>query len=124
MLKEFAVELLSLPVKQPVFIALLKKRGLLPGNNESKLKAIHLTEQEAAQLLVNDIDRTLVISRDSFDKLISAMKEYKDGGMEQLAIKLQGAAIPNPPGMYVCTYLWHSMRRLNLYAHTPTPLFL
>ena len=110
-LKEFAVELLSLPVKQPVFIALLKKRGLLPGNNESKLKAIHLTEQEAAQLLVNDIDRTLVISRDSFDKLISAMKEYKDGGMEQLAIKLEGAAQPNPAGMCVCTYLWHSMRK-------------
>ena len=123
-LKKFAVELLSLPVRQPVFIALLKKRGLLPGNTESKLKAIHLTEQDAAQLLVNEIDRTLVISRDSFDKLISAMKEYKDSGMEQLAIKLEGAAKPNPAGTYVCTYLWHSMRKIELtctHTHTHLP---
>ena len=104
-LKEFAVELLSLPVRQPLFIALLKKRGLLHGNTESILKAIHLTEPDAAQLFVNDIDKTLIISRDSFDKLISAMKEYKEGGMEQLAIKLEGAAKPNSAGMYVCTYL-------------------
>ena len=104
-LKKFAVELLSLPVRQPKFIALLKERGLLPGNTESKLKAVHLTKQDAAQLFVSEIDRTLVISRDSFDKLISAMKEYKDGGMEQLAIKLKYAAQPNPAGTYVCIYL-------------------
>ena len=102
-LKEFAVELLSLPVRQPVFIALLRKRGLLPGNTEGKLSAIHLTVEDAVDLLVKEIDRTLVVSRDSFDKLISAMKEYKDGGMEQLAIKLEGAAKPNPAGMCVCT---------------------
>ena len=111
-LKEFAVELLSLPVRQPKFIALLKKQGLLPGNTESKLSAIHLTVEDAAQLFVNEIERTLVISRDSFDKLISVMKEYKEGGMEQLAIKLERAAKPNPnpAGTYVCIYLWHSMR--------------
>ena len=104
-LKEFAVELLSLPVRQPIFIASLMKRGLLPGSTESKLKAMHLNVHDAAQLFVNDIDRMLVFSRDPFDKLISAMKEYKDGGMEQLAIKLEGAAKPNPAGTYVCTYL-------------------
>ena len=104
-LKEFAVELLSLPVWHPVFIALLKKRGILSRNTESKLKAMRSNRQDAVQLFVNEIDKTLIISRDSFDKLISAMKEYKEGGMEQLAIKLEGAAKPNQTGMYVCTYL-------------------
>ena len=123
-LREFAVELLALPVKQPLFSAILMRKGLLHGNLLSQVNAIHLTNVQAAQLFVQAIDSTLLISRDSFDKLISAMKEYRQGGMEQLAIKLQGAAKPNPAGTYICTYyLWHSMRKLNLHAYTPTHYF-
>ena len=101
-LKQYAVELLSLPVRQPKFIALLEKHNLLPGNTKEKIKAMHLTDQEAAQYLVSEIERTLVISRDSFDKLICVMKEYKDSEMLELANKMESAA-PNPAGTYACT---------------------
>ena len=103
-LRQYAVELLALPVRQPEFIALLDKQNLLPGNTKSKLKAMHLTDEEAAQLFVSEVERSLVISRDSFDKLVFVMKQYKDGGMLQLANILESAA-PNPAGMcmYACT---------------------
>ena len=105
-LRQYAVELLSLPVLQPKFIALLDKQNLLPGNTKDKILAIHRTDQEAAQLFVSEIERSLVISRDSFDKLISAMKEYKDSGMLELANKMESAA-KNPAGMYICMYVVH-----------------
>ena len=102
-LKKYGVKLLSLPVRQPKFIALLNQENLLPGNTESKIKALHWTDEDAAQFLVNEIDKTLIISRDGFDKLIWVMKQYKDGGMEQLANEMESAVKPNPAaaGTYV-----------------------
>ena len=104
-LKQYAVELLSLPVRQPTFIALLDKQNLLPGNTKDKILAIHRTDQEAAQLLVSEIERSLDISRDSFDKLLFVMKQYKGGGMLELANKMESAA-PNPASTYVCMYVY------------------
>lgn len=79
--KSYSVELLSLPVHEADFIALLKKQGLLRGDLKGRIQAIHLTEKQAAQLLVNDIEKSLVINRDGFDKLILVMKQYKDRGI-------------------------------------------
>ena len=107
-LNKYATELLALPVRVPQFIALLNKRSLLPGDIQDKLKAIHRTDAEAAQLFVSEIDKTLVISRVSFDKLISAMKEYDDDNIKKLAIKMECDA-PNPAGMYVHMPFTYSM---------------
>ena len=116
-LRKFAVELLSLPVHQPKFIALLKKHNLLHGNTEERIKAISLTSYEGAQLLVDEIKKSLVIIRDDFDSLILVMKEYKDGGMEELAKKMETEVKPNPSGMHstLCVYMYakkkHSGRK-------------
>lgn len=99
-LKKYAEELLSLPVHQPKFIALLKKHNLLYGNTEERIKTTSLTPSESAQLLVTEITTSLVIIRDDFDKLIFVMKEYKDGGMEELAKKMETDVKPNPSGIY------------------------
>ena len=95
-LKHYAVELLALPVHQSAFTALLKKKNLLPGNTLSRINAMS-SEADAAQLLVNNIERTLSISRDGFDNLISVMKQYKISDMEGLANQMEEAA----SGMYV-----------------------
>ena len=116
-LKNYAVKLLTLPVRQPKFIALLKQENLLPGNTESKIRAVHLTEDEAAQFLVNEIDKTLIISRDGFDKLIWVMKQYKDGGMEQLANEMESVVEPNPC-MYYFVYYVKFHTDCNCILHT------
>ena len=99
-LKKYAKELLSLPVHQPSFIALLNKHNLLHGNTEKRIKSTGLTSDDGAQLLVDEITTSLVIFRDNFDKLILVMKEYKDGGMEELAKKMETDVKPNPSGMH------------------------
>ena len=106
-LKKYAVQLLALPVKQAGFIALLDTRNLLPGNLKGRLSAMHLTNEDAAQLFVGEIERTLAISRDSFDKLLSAMKEYKDGDMEKLAGMMERDVKPNPEGIYTYTIIMY-----------------
>ena len=79
------------------------QENLLPGNTTSKIKNVNWTEEEAAQFLVYEIEKTLIISRDCFDKLIWVMKQYKDGGMEQLANEMESVVKPNPAvaGTYV-----------------------
>ena len=105
-LKKYARKLLTLPVHQPKFIALLKQQNLLPGNIESKIKAVHLSEEEAAQFLINEIEKTLIISRDGFDKLIWVMKQYKDRSMEQLANEMEIIVKPNPAaGTYIILFI-------------------
>ena len=101
-LKKYAEELLSIPVHQPQFIALLKKHHLLHGDTEEKIKAAQ-TPPEGVQILVGEIERSLVNIRDDFDKLILVMKEYNHGGMEELAKKME---TENPSGMYafMCMY--------------------
>ena len=107
-LKKYALKLLTLPVHQPKFIALLKQQNLLPGNIESKIKAVHLSEEEAAQFFINEIEKTLIISRDGFDKLIWVMKQYKYGGMEQLANKMESVVKPNPAaGKYIILFIMY-----------------
>ena len=91
-LESNTVELLTLPVHQTDFIAALKEQHLLHGDMEIRIKA--KPEQEAAQILMADIQKSLVITRDSFDKLIWVMKQYKKGGMEQLANKMESVAKP------------------------------
>ena len=100
-LKQYSVELLSLPVDQPVFIGLLNKQNLLPGNTKAKITTLcrQQTKEDAAQYLVDQIESSLAISDDSFDKLISVMKQYKHGGMEKLANEMQSAVVcSNPSG--------------------------
>ena len=99
-LRKYAKELLSLPVHQPEFIALLQKHNLLHGSTEARIKP--LTQADGAQLLVGEIKKSLVIIRDDFNKLILVMKEYKDGGMEELAKKMETEVKPNPSGMHLC----------------------
>ena len=96
-LEKYSDKLLALPVRVPQFSALLRKRSLLSEDLKEKLKAPSHTDESAAQLFVDDIEKTLKISRSSFDKLISAMKEYKQGGMEELA----GIMAHAVKGMYV-----------------------
>ena len=105
-LNKYARELLSLPAHQPIFIALLKKHNLLHGNTEERIKSTGLTSDERAQLLVGEITKSLVIFRDDFDKLILVMKEYKDGGMEELAKKMETDVKPNPSGMHLALVVY------------------
>ena len=92
-LKSNAVELLSMPVHQPKFIALLRVMRLLNEDVKSGIRDPHLTEKEAAQLLVADIEKSLVINRNRFDRLILVMQEYEEGGMKELAKKMKHAAV-------------------------------
>ena len=98
-LRRYSVKLLSLPVDQPVFIGLLNQQNLLPGSTENKMTNICMqqTRQAAAQYLVGEIKNSLVVSQDSFDKLILVMKEYKDGDMEKLANEMESAVISSNP---------------------------
>ena len=98
-LKQYSEELLSLPVKQPKFIALLNKQNLLPGDTKERITTIcnQQTEANAAMYLVDQIEKSLVISRNGFDKLILVMKQYKDGGMEELANEMESVVISSNP---------------------------
>ena len=108
-LKEFSVKLLSLPVRDSKFIALLEEQDLLPGDTKDKMAAINLTQADAsaAQLLLDKIKNSLSITRNGFDKLVLVMKQYKDGGMEELANQMESYVIkPNPSGN--CEYMYNS----------------
>jgi len=88
-LKKYAVELLSLPVHQSKFIALLKKKDLLPGNTGSRLISKSQSTEDDALFFVNEIERSLSISHTNFDKLLLVMKEYKDDNMLELAQQME-----------------------------------
>ena len=107
MLKEFSVKLLSLPVRDSKFIALLEEQDLLPGDTKDKIAAINLTQADAAQLLLGKIKNSLSITHNGFDKLVLVMKQYKDGGMEELANQMESYVIKsNPSGN--CEYTYNS----------------
>ena len=90
-LKKFAVDLLELPVHDPKFIALLKQHNLLLGNTQSILM-MQRTSKEGAVYLISNIERSLTITRTSYDKLLLVMKQYKDDGMEELANQMETAS--------------------------------
>jgi len=98
--------LLSLPVRQPIFLAMLQREGVLSGNIE-RIKA-YPTETESAQYLVGKIHKSLRITRNEFDKLLLVMKEYKYGGMEELAQQIENDLEIQQTGSFLyaklCTY--------------------
>ena len=102
-MKKYAVQLLTLPVQEPDFKAILKSEGLLFGDLGERVELKHLTKKGAAQLFVDEIERTLVISRDSYDKLIHAMKKYKNE-MDTLATQMECDTKSKQAGTNACIY--------------------
>jgi len=118
-LKKYLVKLLSLPLRQPKFIALLKSQDLLPGSTENKIHSKD-TEADAALYFVNEIEKSLRISCTNFDKLLFVMKEYGDT-MLTLAQQmekdlkepplLQQSPQPEPKGTYLLL-----IKFINIYS--------
>jgi len=94
-LQKYSVQLLSLPLWQPQFIALLNNQGLLPGDTQATIQS-HRTEANAAQYFVNQINTSLPISRINFDKLLFVMKQY-GGAMLILAQQMEKDLKEPPP---------------------------
>jgi len=108
-LQKYAVELLSLPLWQPKFIALLNKQELLPGNTQDTIRS-YRTQADAAEYFVNEIRISLSIFRTKFDRLLFAMKEYGDSMLtlaQQMEKDLKEPPLhqPSPPPEPKGTYL-------------------
>jgi len=108
-LQKYAEELLSLPLRQPQFIAKLKSHNLFPGDTQAKIHSKD-TEAEATLYFVKEIEKSLPISRTKFDKLLFVMKEYGDTMLtlaQQMEKDLkeppqhQPSPQPEPKGMYI-----------------------
>ena len=103
--KEFENDLLEqLPADQPEFILLLEKEGVIDGEAKKEMN----TQDENICVILEEIEKSLLVSHEKFYKLLSAMKEYNHG-VETLAQKIENYLDPGIVYInytYIATYLY------------------
>ena len=89
-LKHFGPQLLQLPVNDAGFAMLLKQHDLLPGDTRESLS--NKTPKEAAMHLIDTIENSLSIGRESYDRLIIVMKKCDNANIRALAAQMETAS--------------------------------
>ena len=81
----------SLPMKNTVFVAALKSKGLFSGDLKANMKALPTATEAAEYFLDNKIEKDLMNDNiDSFLQLLSVMDEYVDQSLNELATEIKG----------------------------------
>jgi len=79
----------SLPMKDAVFFAKLNSKDLFSGDLKAKVKAKDTAPEAAAHFLDDKIEKDLRLGKNySFLLLLSAMEEYDDKSLNQLATQI------------------------------------
>ena len=91
-LKDFNVKLvISLPMKDVVFLATLNQKGFFSGGLKAEVKAKSTATEAADYFLDNKIEKDLINGNsNSFLQLLSAMEKY-DSSLESLATEIKQA---------------------------------
>ena len=98
-LQHFSTNLqVGLPVDQPDFISLLREHDIIFGEITERLKLQGKTRADRCSLIVDEIERSLHISREKFDKFLLLLQKYKHG-METLAQQME-SKLKVKPGSY------------------------
>jgi len=109
---QYNEKLLSLPMRDAIFLAKLTARGLLPGDLKDQVKEKSSTADAADYFLDNIIKKDLKNDEmGSFLKLLSAMEEFSPR-LKILSTEIQnrlpdkGSSAPGIQGKYINAHLY------------------
>ena len=84
--QQYYVQLVELlPMKDDIFIAMLYKNNLLPGNLKEVIKSSHTSANGASKFLDDVIKPTIRHDRTRFDALLAVMKSCDDDAVKKLS---------------------------------------
>ena len=96
--QQYYVQLVEfLPMKNDIFIAMLYKNNLLPGNLKEAIESSHTSTSRATKFLDDVIKPTLQYDdRTRFDALLAVMKSCDDDALKKLSETISLALNQSP----------------------------
>ena len=92
----FATLAKSLPMKDPIFVAELHSRGLLPGDHYDEVESQSTPAKKAVYFLKHVIETSLITDDDSFNELLNIMENSEFPNAKKLAQQIRSKLKEGP----------------------------